>query len=116
MIPDPTLNVQRIFPFWSGPASNALNPPAHRPEENTVPRRDDRPAPDRKVLLYGPDLSAVHGVPGAQLAAVAALTGVHLHVHADEGRALAAVGRGALLVHAEVLVRGVDEAGARREG
>src|SRR4051812_25027404 len=67
---------------------DGLEPPFHRPVEDDVAGRGQSAGPDREALVDRPDLLALHGVPGVELAAVAvAGRRVHLHVRADVRRA-----------------------------
>src|SRR5581483_10584238 len=66
---------------------NGLEPAVHGPVEHEVTGGRHRPGPDREVLLYLPCRPAAHRVPGRELATVAARTGLHEHLRADERRA-----------------------------
>src|SRR4029079_5507718 len=84
--------------------------------EDEVSGGGDRATPHRQILFDRPDLFARLGVPRLELTAVTAGTGIHLHVHADVGRARDVIRRQALLVHAKILMRDVQHPRAWRGG
>src|SRR4051812_29099413 len=91
-----------------------LEGPVHRAVEDNVARRDERAAPHGEALVHAPALLRRDRIPGGELAAMTARTGLHRHIGADIGRARdvrGLVGDGVLT---KVLVRNVEELSARR--
>ncbi len=113
MIPEPVLNFQSSWPVTR---VDRLEPPLHRAVEDDVAGGDQGAAPGGEELLDLPARLVRRQIPGGEEAAVAAGAGVHPDVGADERRAGDVVRLHPLEVHAQVVVRHVEQPGARREG
>src|SRR5437762_3312967 len=88
---------------------DCFEPPLHRPVERDVAGSDERAAPHRKVFFDRPYLPRVDGIPGIELAAMAAGTSVHFYTHTNVRSAGDVVRLHSLFVLAEVLMRDVEE-------
>src|SRR4051812_47542290 len=86
---------------------DGLEPTVHRSIERDVSAGDERSAPDRQVLLNGPNDLTCLGVPRRELSAMAAWTSIHLHVHSDVRSASDVVGRDTFFVHTQILMRDI---------
>ena len=100
----------------AGLGVHRLEPAVQRPVEGDVAGRHQRAAPHRHVLVDGPDLGPLHGIPGHEFAAIAAGPGIHVDGGADIGRAGDIAHLRRLPIHAEMLMRDVDQLRARRPG
>ena len=98
----------------AGLGVDRLEPAIHRSVEGDVAGGHQRAAPDREFLCDRPHLGALDRVPGHELAAIPAGSGIHVDRRADIGRAGDVADLAGLEVHAEVLVRHVEQLGARR--
>src|SRR6476646_1228836 len=86
-----------------------FEPTIHRAVKNHVARRGESPTPHRKILGYGPHLFVLHRVPRQKLAAISARSRIHAHIRTDIRRARDVIRFKTFFVHAEILVRDVDE-------
>src|SRR5688572_14398232 len=92
-----------------------LEPAVERAVEDDAARRRERAAPHGERLLDAPDFSPRRRIPRDELAAVSARAFFLRRTRADVGRSRD-VGHGPYLeIHAEVVRRHVEQAGARRE-
>src|SRR5207302_2855383 len=98
----------------AGARVHGLEPAVHGAVEDDVAGGGQRAAPDGEALAQRPRRALGHRIPRRKGATLAPGAGVHPHDRADVRRAgdIARVHR--LEVHAEVLVRDVEEAGAWR--
>src|SRR5690606_31887307 len=88
-------------------------PAVHRPIENNIARGGQHAAVKRQLaLLYAPDWPRPDGVPGDELAVIAAGPSVHANIGAEIGRARNVVRFNRLVVHAGVVRWDVDQPGA----
>src|SRR5271169_1402508 len=94
---------------------DGFEPAIHCSVENQSAGGGHRAAPQRQVLLDGPDRLALYRIPGGELAAIAAGASLGDDVGTDERRAGDVAHGLALPIHAQVLVRYVHQAGRRRK-
>src|SRR5690606_16423849 len=101
----------------AGGGVDCLEPPVRRPVEDYVSGCGDGAAPDGEALTDLPDHALVHRVPSGQRAAVPGLVrGIHHHVGAHIGRPRDVVRLYTFVIHAQQVLRDVDEARPRRVG
>src|SRR6185437_5592478 len=91
------------------PGIHSLEPAVERSIERDIARRDHCAAPHREVLVDGPDLLALHRVPGREFAAIAAGPRIHINGRAHIWRACDKAHLARLIIHAKMLVRNVKE-------
>src|SRR5271154_7416128 len=111
---DPGAGFELPFQF-AGLGIDGFEPAIHGSVENQSAGGGHRPAPQRQILLDGPDRLALHRIPGGELAAIAAGSGLGDDLGADERRASDVADGPALPIHAQVLMRYVHQAGRRRK-
>src|ERR1700754_488395 len=111
---DPGAGLELPFQF-AGPGVDGFEPAIHRSVEHQSAGGGHRAAPQRQVLLDGPDRLARYRIPGGELAAIAAGAGLGDNLGADERRACDVADGPALPIHAQVLMRDVHQAGRRRK-
>src|SRR5882724_18510 len=93
---------------------DALEPAFHGAVEDQAAGRGKRPAVRGEVLLDLPDDLALHRIPGDEPAAIPAGARKHPHDRADVRLTGGVLDFDALVVHADVVCRDVEEAGLRR--
>src|SRR5690606_33601767 len=93
----------------AGCSIQGLEPALHRSIEDDIPRRDDCAAPHGKLLFDRPDFLTGADVPSCEFAAVTAGPRLHMHVGADEGGARDIADLRLDDIHAEIVVRQIDE-------
>src|SRR5215207_40391 len=93
---------------------NGLQPAFHGAVEDEAAGRGERAAVGRQVLLDLPHDLALHRIPGDEPATVAAGAREHPHDRADVRLTGGVLHFDALIVHANVVRRDVEEAGLRR--
>src|SRR3954469_13748760 len=93
---------------------DGFEPPFHGTVKYHVAGRRHDAAPDREILLDRPPLAGILHIPRAELAPVAARAWLHLYFRTDVGRAGVVVRLQALPGLAEIIVRNVEQPGARR--
>src|SRR4051812_32344778 len=91
-----------------------LEPAIHRAVKDDVPRRNQGSAPRGKSLFHAPDFLCRHRVPRANHAAMSSRPWIHTYIGADERSACDVIRLDPLKFHAEMVMRYVNQAGARR--
>src|ERR1700760_2665061 len=94
---------------------DGFEPAIHGSVENQSAGGGHRAAPQRQVLLDGPDRLARYRIPGGELTAIAAGTSLGDDLRTDERRAGDEADGRALPIHAQVLMRYVHKTGRRRK-
>src|SRR5205814_757890 len=92
-----------------------LEPAVERSVKDDAAARRECSAPDREWLFDPPELLSLGGIPGDELAFVAAGPALLRRVTADVGRAGDVGDFSSFEVHAEVVGRHIEHAGLRRE-
>src|SRR5882724_7395239 len=100
--------------FLAGLGVNRLEPAFHRAVEDQAAGGRHCAAVSREVLLDLPFHGAGHGIPGDETATIAARAREHPHDGAHVGLACRILDLDALVVHADVVGRHVEQAGNRR--
>src|SRR3984957_15242134 len=95
---------------------DGFEPAIHGSVENESAGCGHRAAPQRQILLDGPDRLARYRIPCGELAAIAAGASLADDLRADVWRAGDIADGSALPIHAQVFVRYVHETGQRRKG
>src|SRR5277367_276883 len=95
---------------------DGFEPAIHRPVKDESARGGHSAAPQRQVLLDGPDRLALYRIPCSELAAVAAGAWLAHDLGAYERRALDVADGPALPIHAEIFMGYVHEPRQRRKG
>ena len=90
-----------------------LEPPVHRSVEHQVTRCRQRAAPHRERLADFPHRPARNRIPRRHLAAMPARTRIHLDVRSDVRRPGNVICLRSLHVHAQILMRDVEQSGLR---
>src|SRR3984885_4902543 len=111
---DPGASPELPFRF-AGLGVDGFEPAVHGSVENQPAGGGHRAAPQRQVLLDGPDRLALYRIPGGELAAIAAGAGLRDDLGTDERRASDVADGPALPIHAQVLMRQVHQASRRRK-
>src|SRR5579884_2260776 len=100
----------------AGPGIDRFEPSVHRSIKDDTACRHEGRTPYRQVFGNLPDLLLVDGIPGGECTAIATRTRIHLDVGTDVGSSRNVVRLHGTEVHAEVVVRNIDEASDRAEG
>src|ERR1700722_6359591 len=111
---DPGASPELPFRF-AGLGVDGFEPAVHGSVENQPAGGGHRAAPQRQVLLDGPDRLALYRIPGGELAAIATGAGLGDDLGTDERRASDVADGPALPIHAQVLMRQVHQASRRRK-
>src|SRR5205807_8739284 len=81
--------------------------------ERYITSGDERPRPHWEILVYRPRLFPLDGIPGHEFPAIAAWASVHVDRCTHEWRAGDIADCRRFDIHAQVLVRNVEELGPR---
>src|ERR1700730_16036396 len=111
---DPGASLELPFQF-ARLGVDGFEPAIHGPVENQSAGGGHRAAPQRQVLLDGPDRLALYRIPGGELAAIAAGASLGDDLRTDERRAGDEADGGARPIRPPVLMRYVHKAGRRRK-
>src|SRR3984957_10249108 len=109
---DPGASPELPFRF-AGLGVDGFEPAVHGSVENQPAGGRPRAAPQRQVLLDGPDRLALYRIPGGELAAIATGAGLGDDLGTDERRASDVADGPALPIHAQVLMRKEHQASPR---
>src|SRR3984957_9242831 len=112
---DPGASLELPFEF-ARLGVDGFEPAIHGPVKDESARGGHRAAPQRQVLLDGPDRLPLHWVPCCEFATIAARAWLAHDLRADERRASYVADGPALPIHAQVFVRYVHKAGQRGKG
>src|ERR1700752_5400578 len=111
---DPGASLELPFQL-AGLGVDGFEPAIHCSVENQSAGGGHRAAPQRQVLLDGPDRLSLSRIPGGELAAMAAGASLGDNLRTDERRASDVADGPALPIHAQVLMWYVHQAGRRRK-